>query len=503
MKTNFFAAALAATIILASGSAAAVELRIGMQEEPDALDPDQGGTYAGRVVFAALFEKLIDIDRNLNFVPQLATAWSWSSDKLALTLELRRGVKFHDGSPFNAAAVKFNIERSKTLPESRRKAEFSLITSVDIVDEWAVRLNLRRPFAPLIATLADRAGMMVSPQAASAGDGAAFARKPVGTGPFRFIERIAQERIVVGKFAPYWNPAAIKLDKVVYLMTPDAAVRLAILRSGGIDIMQRVAPTDLKQVRDDPKLRLLSTVGLGFSALSINVGNGARSNTPLGGNAKVRRALELAIDRYIINKVVYDGAYLTGNQPVVPASPYYIKSLPIRRGDPRAARALLREAGFDRLSFKLMVANTTGDRQVAQVIQAMVKEAGFDVGLEALEETTAVNNWIAGNYDVFLFNWSGRADPDGNIFPFFSCSGHQNNGKYCDPLVERLLTEARAVGDLAARYRLYEQAAEIYMAALPHITLYHANWFWGVTRRLSGFTPYPDGIVRLGGVTLN
>ncbi len=183
MKANFFAAALAATIILAVGSAAAVDLRIGMQEEPDALDPDQGGTYAGRVVFAALFEKLIDIDRKLNFVPQLATAWSWSSDKLALTLELRRGVKFHDGSPFNAAAVKFNIERSKTLPESRRKAELSLITSVDVVDEWTVRLTLSRPFAPLIATLADRAGKMVSPKAASAGTAPPSPASPSAPGP--------------------------------------------------------------------------------------------------------------------------------------------------------------------------------------------------------------------------------------------------------------------------------------------------------------------------------
>ncbi len=502
MKRNVLAAVLAAGLIFAAGSAAAAELRIGMQEEPDALDPDQGGTYAGRVVFAGLFEKLVDIDQNLNFVAQLATAWTWSGDNLALTLKLRQGVLFHDGAPFNAEAVKYNIERSKALPESRRKAELSLVTSVDVVDEHTVRLNLSQPFAPLVATLSDRAGMMVSPKAAKAGDGTAFARRPVGTGPFRFVERIAQERIVVEKFERYWNADAINIDKVTYLMTPDASVRLAILRSGGIDIMQRVAATDLQQVRDDPKITLVSAVGLGFSAISINVGHTGRSNTPLGRNRKVRQALELAVDRNVINNVVYNGAYLAGNQPVASTSPYYIKSLPIRGRDPEAARALLRQAGFERYPFTFMVANTVADRQVAQVVQAMVKDAGFDVKVEALEETTAVNNWIVGNYDAFLFNWSGRVDPDGNIFPFFSCTGHQNNGKYCDQDVERLLIEARAVGDHDKRYALYKRAAEIYMASLPHITLYHPNWFCGVTKKLSGFAPYPDGIVRLQGMKL-
>jgi peptide/nickel transport system substrate-binding protein len=188
-------------------TAAAAEmrtLRIGLAEDPDLLDPTLARTYVGRIVFASLCDKLVDISPDLKIVPQLATEWQWTDDNKGLVLKLRQGVKFQDGEPFDASAVKFNIERHLNLPGSNRKGEISAVTGVEIIDDHTVKLVLSAPFAPLLAQLTDRAGMMVSPKAArEAGDN--FAKHPVCAGAFKFKERVAQDRIVLDRFADYWN----------------------------------------------------------------------------------------------------------------------------------------------------------------------------------------------------------------------------------------------------------------------------------------------------------
>src|SRR4249920_3322281 len=192
-------------------AAAAQTLRVGLAEDPDVLDPTLARSFVGRVVFAGLCDKLFDIDEKLAIQPQLATSYEWSADSKALTLKLRQGVTFHDGEKFDAAAVKFNIERHKTLPGSNRRGELAPVSSVDVLDPATVRLNLSAPFSPLLAQLADRAGMMVSPKAAQAA-GDKFGAKPVCSGPFKFVERIAQDRIVLERYAGYWNKGAVNFE---------------------------------------------------------------------------------------------------------------------------------------------------------------------------------------------------------------------------------------------------------------------------------------------------
>src|SRR5438105_9357736 len=219
-------------LALAAGAAGAqTTLRVGLAEDPDILDPTLARTFVGRIVFAGLCDKLFDLDENLKIVPQLATSYEWSSDHKALTIKLRQGVTFHDGEKFDAAAAKFNIERHKTMQGSNRRGELAPVTSVDVVDPSTVRLNLAAPFAPLLAVLTDRSGMMVSPKAAQAA-GEKFGARPVCSGPFKFVERIAQDRIVLERDPNYWNKAAIHFDRIVYLPIVDATVRLANLRSG-------------------------------------------------------------------------------------------------------------------------------------------------------------------------------------------------------------------------------------------------------------------------------
>src|SRR5262245_43342801 len=204
-------------LLLAAAAAASAQnaLRVGLAEDPDVLDPTLARTFVGRIVFASLCDKLVDIDEKLQIVPQLATSWEWSGDSKALTMKLRPGVTFHDGEKFDAAAVKFNLERHKTMQGSNRRGELAPLASVDVVDPLTVRLNLSAPFSPLLAALADRAGMMVSPKAAQAA-GQNFGTKPVCSGPFKFVDRVAQDRITVERYDGYWNKANIHFDRIVY-----------------------------------------------------------------------------------------------------------------------------------------------------------------------------------------------------------------------------------------------------------------------------------------------
>src|SRR5687768_18041660 len=202
-------------LFLAVSTVNSQTLRIGLAEDPDILDPTMARTFVGRIVFSALCDKLFDLDEKLNIVPMLATGHEWSADNKALTLRLRSGVTFHDGEKMDAAAVKYNLERHKNMKGSSRRGELAVVSSVDVVDASTVRINLAAPFAPLLAVLTDRSGMMVSPKAAEA-LGEKFAASPVCSGPFKFVERVAQDRIVLERFPGYWNKGAIHFQRIVY-----------------------------------------------------------------------------------------------------------------------------------------------------------------------------------------------------------------------------------------------------------------------------------------------
>ena len=322
------AAAAAAYFVLTCGLATAqTTLRIGLAEDPDVLDPTLARTYVGRIVFASFCDKLFDIDQNLNVVPQLALSHSTSADGKTVTIKLRPGVKFHDGEPFNAEAAKFSIDRHTSMTGSFRKPELAAVDHVDVVDPLTINVVLKGPYSPLIAQFTDRAGMMVSPKTAKeAGD--KFGLHPVCAGPYKFVERVQQDRIVFEKFADYWNKDNVHIDRVVFLPIVDSTVRLANIKSGALDLIERVLATDIKSVREDKALKLATALELGYQGLDINVGNGAQSKNLLGQSAKVRQALELAIDRDALNQVVFNGEFKPGNQWVSPENPYYQQAYP-------------------------------------------------------------------------------------------------------------------------------------------------------------------------------
>jgi peptide/nickel transport system substrate-binding protein len=495
------AAGFAMCLAWAVVPADAADLRIALSSDPDLLDPAQGGSFVGREVFAAMCDKLIDIAPDMKFVPQLATEWNWSDDRKALTLKIRDGVTFHDGTRLDANAVKVNLDRYRTAPESRRKGEVKPIVNVVVVDPLTVRLELSAPYAPLLAVLADRAGMMMSP-AALAALGDKIATKPVCAGPYKFVERVAQERIVLERFDKYWNPGPYAIDRVTYTPVPDTTVRLAGLRSGGFDIIDQLAAPDVDAVKSDPALQFVEITALGYNLMSINVDNGPAADNPLGKDPRVREAFELSIDRKILNDVVFDGKFVPSNQFEAPGTAYWDKTHPVPARDVAAAKRLLAEAGVPHPAFTLTSGNSTTDQQVAQTLQAMSAEAGFDMKIQTTEAATMVQKNAAGDYQAALAIWSGRPDPDGNIAIWIACDGFLNWGKYCDPELDKNLGAARATTDTAERAKLYANAAAIYLAARPELVLYHFKWLWGVSRKVSGFVPNPDGLTRLAGMRI-
>src|SRR6266851_5564713 len=424
MRQTARSAALAFVLSLMAGVAfAQTHLRIGLGDDPDGLDPTTSRFYTTRIVFAALCDKLFDIDEKSNIVPQLALSHETSAD-------------------------------------------------VETASPLAIKLNLKQPFSPLLSQLTDRAGMMVSPKVAeTAGD--KFALKPVCAGPYKFVERVAQDRIVVEKFADYWDKANVHIDKIVYQPIPDSTVRLANLRSGGLDFIERMLATDVAQVKQDKGLRFASIASLGYQGLTINTNNGEMAKNPLGQDARVRQALELSIDRDAINEVVFNGEFLPGNQAVSPENPYYAKSVPIATRDVAKAKQLLKEAGIATPSFTLMVPNNPETQRVAEVIQSMAAESGFDIKLQVTEFARALKLSEDGQMQAFSLGWSGRTDPDGNLYAFIACKGTLNDGRYCNETVDKELTAMRTTNDVGERKQHYEVVAQQSAKDLPIIYLYH------------------------------
>lgn len=491
--------------VLALAGAAAVPaqtLRIGLAEDPDVLDPTLARTFVGRIVFAALCDKLLDVDEKLAIQPQLAQSWQWSADSKALTMKLRPGVTFHDGEKLDAAAVKFNLERHKTMPGSNRRGELAPLDSVDVVDPLTVRLNLKAPFSPLLAALADRAGMMVSPKAAQAA-GDKFGTKPICSGPFKFVERVAQDRIVLERYDGYWNKAQVGFDKITYTPIVDATVRLANLKSGQFDFIERVAPADIEKLVAEKKFKVSRITEIGYQGITINIGKSDKAKAnPLGRDARVREAFELSLDRQGLAQVVMDNEATVGNQWVAPNNPFYVKSLPVPKRNVERARALLKEAGVPNPSFTLVTPTTSDAQRLALVVQAMARDAGFDVKIQATEFATSLNMADKGDFEAYVLAWSGRADPDGNAFSFHACKQPLNYAGYCSPETDALLTQARTQRDLAERKKAYEQVAQRVLKERPVIYLYHRNWLWAYSPKLSGVRNVPDGLLRVTGLKL-
>ena len=344
--------------------------------------------------------------------------------------------------------------------------------------------------------------MMVSPKAAQAA-GDKFGSNPVCAGPFKFAERVAQDRIVLEKFANYWNKDAIHFDKVIYTPIPDATVRLANLKSGQLDFIERMASNDVENLMKDKKYKVSRITEIGYQGITINVGKSEQAKkNPLGRDAKVREAFELSLDRQGLAQVVMDNEALVGNQWVAPTNSYYAKNVPMPKRDIEKAKALLKEAGVVKPSFTLMTTTASDAQRLAVVIQAMTRDAGFDVKIQTTEFATSLNMADKGDFEAYVLAWSGRPDPDGNMFSFHGCKQPLNYAGYCSAETDALLNQSRAERDPVKRKKIMEQISAQVLKDRPVIYLYHRNWLWAYNGKLAGVRNIPDGLLRVSGLKM-
>ncbi len=452
-------------------------LKVAQESEINTLDPGASGLLVEREIYYNLYDSLLGIDSKLNFVPELATSWKYTDDK-TLVFSLRTGVKFHDGTDFNADAVKFNIDRYVTAKDSARKSDLASVQSVEVQDPNTVVFHLKRADATLLAQLVDRAGMMLSPAAVKQlGDKLSLTPTGAGSGPYWRKDK-------AGRQLPY-------LDELVYRPMNDLNALLAALKTSDVDMARTVAGKDVDAIKADSNLQYRDTPGLGYQGFELN-----RSAPPFNDPARAK-AVATAVDRAQILKNVAFNIGVVSNGPVSPASWAYDSSQKLfEKPDPSKAKTTA--TGF---SFTLKTGNTQDALQTGQLIQAQLAKAGITVNLlpEDFGKLT-LETRVQHQFEAALAGWSGRIDPDGNLYAQFHTGGSFNDGLYSNPQVDSLLEQGRATTDQSKRKQIYQEAVRTLVDDAAYIFVYDPNVAQISSKKVQNFTLVPDGINRLAEV---
>ena len=503
-------ALLLAAVLLAAGLGAASAqgggstLRVGLDSDPPNMDPHRSTAAVDRQVFQNLYDKLVDTDANLVIVPDLALSWAISPDGKAVTFKLRQGVKFHDGTPFNAEAVKYNFDRMKDpkFPSARR-SEILPVTGVTVVDAYTVRINLERPYSPLLYVLTDRAGMIVSPAQAQK-EGTNFALHPVGTGAFSFVEKIPQDHLTLQRNPNYWVKGEPRVDRIIYRPFTDDNARVANLKSGDVDIINTVPAPQIKALeadsaKPDTKYKLIQHGAFAWQGIWLNV------TKPPFDNKLLRQAFNATIDRNAIANVVLQGAVFPAFSFFPNGTPAYDPTWKIPSRNLALAKEKLQAAGRAG-GFEFSVMSTPGqvNQSILQAVQSMASEAGIQIKVQLIEFGQLLDATDHLQHQAALLGWSGRPDPDFDIYPFMTPSGlgSFNDSGYQNPKVTELLDAARLLNDMNQRRRAYGEVTKILADDLPYIWLYFPKEYKLVSVRVKGFVHEPDGMMRFQTVSV-
>jgi peptide/nickel transport system substrate-binding protein len=488
---------------LATCAASAAEVTVGQLEDADALDPSLGGTIGGREIFANMCQKLYDINEHGEVVPQLAVALpEVSADGMTATVKLRQGVKFNDGTTFDAAAVKTTLERDKTLTGSRRKGELASIKTIEAPDAATLVLHMATPSASLAASLSDRAGMIMSPaQLAKLGD--KFGTAPVCIGPFAFVERVPGDRTVLKKSEYYYGAAGVALDRLVFRPIADESVRAANLEAGTLQVADRLGVSDAQRLKGNPQLNMMEVPSNAYMTLVLNTNNANGLDKPAAvparplANPKLRQAFELALDREQINQIIFQGTQVANCGPISPASPWYTDPQCPKR-DVAAAKHLIAESGVATpVAVTILVPNNPTLVRMVQLIQSQESEAGINVQVAPGEVVAVATQAANGDFDVLVDEFSGRVDPDLNISNYHATNGGDNYSHASDAPIDALLDKARSESDPAKRKLLYAEVVKAILARRNLLYLYSEKIITGYTAKLDGYVDYMDGLPRL------
>lgn len=459
-----------------------------------------------------LFETLLNFgEQDTTIHPGLAKEWQVSDDGLTYTFQLQEGVKFHDGTDFNAEAVVKNINRWKGGTEedfyyfnSMFKAEGAdVIADVKADGDYTVVFTLSRPQAPFLKNLAMSPFGIASPTAFEAA-GDKFGDNPVGTGPFKFTEWKRNDSITIEKNADYWQQGLPKLDKVIFRSIPDNSARLNALTAGDIDLADGINPSDGKTVEGNADLQLIERP-------SMNIGYLGLTNTrPPFDNKLVRQAVNYAINKQAIVDAFFEGRAQVAANPMPVSISGYNEAIEPYPYDPEKAKSLLAEAGYDGKEIELWAMPVPrpympDGAKVAEVIQKNLEDVGIKSKIVTFEWATYLEKAKNGEADAFMLGWTGdNGDADNFIYTLLDKDniGSNNYAYYSNDEVHDLLIKAQSETDENVRNDLYKKAQEIIHEDAPWVPLAHSTPLLAAKAGVKGFLPHPTGSDKLDNVSI-
>jgi peptide/nickel transport system substrate-binding protein len=462
-------------------------LNIGLDADPPSLDPSKSSAFVDRQVHNSLYDKLFDLNGKGEIVPVLVESYEVTEDGKTYTFKLKQGVKFHDGTDFDAEAVKFNFERNMQ-KGTKRSGELKTVKAVTVVDPSTVSIELSAPFAPFLSILTDRSGMMVSPAAVQK-HGEDYLNNPVGTGPFVFVEHLKGDHITLKKNENYWN-GEVKLDEVNYKVFTNGTAAVQNLRSGIIDIVE-VPVKEIPTVEKDSNLAIIAEAGMGFQGFYMN-----NTKEPFT-NKYLRQAADRALDRETIVKVLFDGFGLPANSPFSPGNLAYGDSDKFSKPNDAEIKELLAKGGKpDGFTFKLQIGTSPESEKFGTIIKGMLQKYNINAELEKLEFGAMLDNGDSGNFEALQLGWSGRPDPDQNFRDFVVTDAPHNDSNMSNTELDKIADQARVELDTAKRKELYDQAMAIAHDEAGYAYIYHSYNIWGLNKKVTGFEYVADGIIR-------
>lgn len=472
-----------------------------LEDDPIDFDPLRSRAFIDRNVHYQIYDSLVRIDETGKIIPWLAEKWDTSADGKTVTFTLRTDVKYHDGTAFDAASVKWNIDRYRTAQGSARSGELAPVESVTPVDPATVRFNLKAPFSPLLSLLVDRAGMMVSQKAAEAG-GADFTRKAfkAGTGPFILTEAVKDDHLTLEKNPGYWGKDKDGnklpfLDKITIKPIRSSDVRFTNVRTGDAHVANNIAGKDIPTAKAESGLTYQEKPAYSFRSLIPN-----RAKGFVFEDARNVRAVSMAIDRKELLEKGYFNLGVAGYGTIAPNHFAFDANFkPFEKPDVDGAKKLVAEVGKGPLKFQLLI--SSGDPvtlQIAQLIQAQLKKADITADIQQLEFAQILDQQSKKTFkDLSFVGWSGRVDPDGNTYDHIYSARPFNDSSYSNKDVDRLLDEQRATSDLEKRKAALRAAEKIYVQDDPaRVWLGYGAAQLLTTKKVTAPPVYPDQIVR-------
>lgn len=479
------------------------KLNVGLNTDAVTLDPLLSTALVDRQVMLNFYDTLVKIDAQNNIQPDLATSWQYTTPT-TLVFTLRTDVKFTDGTSMDAKAVAFNITRILTTPTSPRLSEISTVKSATPLDASHVQFNLSKPFAPLLAALTDRAGMILSPAVIQKlGKNLANAPVNAGSGPFMFKEWVKGDHLTLVRNPHYWQKDAQGqvlpyLDSVTYRGITNGTTEFTNLQTGGIDVADSVDPNFVAQAKANPNLIYRQIPGLSFAGIQLNV-----TVAPLN-NVHVRRAIEWGLNRDELLNTVLKGVGVIAQGPLSPGSWAYNQAFAPYHYDVNQAKAELQMAGMSQATFTLLtVSGSPLATQQAEFIQSELKPAGIQVNIQEETFATLLSDTQAHHFQAAILGWSGRPDPDGNTFSWFHTGGGNNNMLYSNPQVDALLEAARTSNDQATRAQDYLQAQTLIAQDAPYAFITHGVSIQASSTKVKNFQLLPTTIMEFMSVYLS